>query len=67
MTLEEFERQEAKALRRFMDKHAMDDFMYSGPVYYWREYRCACGFRCSAPRGIYEHAAVCKQEFDGEK
>lgn len=58
MTLDEHLRREADATRRFMDKHTMDDFLHGSGVYSL-EYRCACGFRCRAPRAIYEHAQGC--------
>lgn len=29
---------------------------------WFRQYRCGCGYRTTAPQNIWEHAAVCKDK-----
>lgn len=57
MTLEEFERAEAAALRAFMNKHAEADFLAKpGTFSYQRFYICEqCGARQLDPRDAWEH------------
>ena len=31
-------------------------------VRWLREYRCGCGFRCTAPGEIFDHSIACPQE-----
>lgn len=64
MTREEFIRSEAAATRRFMNKHATEDFsLQPGAVSYAREYRCACGFRTDDAGTIFDHGITCKRSF----
>ena len=54
-TFEEFERDEGKAFRRFVDKHAVEDFLQPALPVYSRTYTCECGFRTHSVRRIYDH------------
>lgn len=58
-----FVRSEAAVSRRFMDRHANEDFsLLPGAVTYAREYRCDCGFRTSDSGVIFDHTQACTFE-----
>lgn len=61
MTREQFIKQEAAVSRRFMNRHAAEDFsLMPGGVSYAREYRCACGFVTSEAGAIWDHSERCR-------
>ena len=56
MTKQEFLQQEAQASRRFMNRHANEDFsLEPGSVSYSRIYRCECGFETQSSEAIFDH------------
>ena len=57
-----FVRSEGAALRRYMDKHVIEDMLAppGAQASYSRNYTCDCGFVTCDSGEIYDHAASCK-------
>lgn len=57
MTRRDFVNLEAHALGTFICRDI--DCSING---LWREYRCECGFVCTSPGDIWDHAQACGRE-----